>query len=104
MVFSALAFAQCEVIWYFQHVGIASSKSKTTRIVPVDIVSHVCPYLSRSVMINVLSWYVQPDNEVLDFNYCVFFFGLQDPSDPTIGFLLDGMDHLCCLVRKYIAG
>lgn len=55
-------------------------------------------------MINVLSWYVQPDNEVLDFNYCVFFFGLQDPSDPTIGFLLDGMDHLCCLVRKYIAG
>ncbi|KAE9461836.1 hypothetical protein C3L33_06257, partial [Rhododendron williamsianum] len=28
---------------------------------------------------------------------------LQDPSDPTIGFLLDGMDHLCCLVRKYIA-
>lgn len=63
MVFSALAFAQCEVIWYFQHVGIASSKSKTTRIVPVDI----------------------------------------DPSDPTIGFLLDGMDHLCCLVRKYIA-
>ncbi|PQP92394.1 protein NAP1 [Prunus yedoensis var. nudiflora] len=64
MVFSALAFAQCEVIWYFQHVGIASSKSKTTRIVPVDI----------------------------------------DHSDPTIGFLLDGMDHLCCLVRKYIAG
>lgn len=29
---------------------------------------------------------------------------LQDPNDPTIGFLLDGMDHLCCLVRKYIAG
>ncbi|PQQ12275.1 protein NAP1 [Prunus yedoensis var. nudiflora] len=27
----------------------------------------------------------------------------EDPSDPTIGFLLDGMDHLCCLVRKYIA-
>ncbi|GFS44855.1 transcription activator [Actinidia rufa] len=27
---------------------------------------------------------------------------IQDPSDPTIGFLLDGMDHLCCLVRKYI--
>ncbi|PQP94373.1 protein NAP1 [Prunus yedoensis var. nudiflora] len=64
MVFSTLAFAQCEVIWYFQHVGIASSKSKTTRIVLVDI----------------------------------------DPSDPTIGFLSDGMDHLCCLVRKYIAG
>ncbi|KAK7362524.1 hypothetical protein VNO77_04640 [Canavalia gladiata] len=63
MVFSALALAQCEVIWYFQHVGIASSKSKTTRVVPVDI----------------------------------------DPNDPTIGFLLDGMDHLCCLVRKYIA-
>ncbi|PON42584.1 Nck-associated protein [Parasponia andersonii] len=63
MVFSALGFAQYEVIWYFQHVGIASSKSKTGRMVPVEI----------------------------------------DPSDPTIGFLLDGMDHLCCLVRKYIA-
>uniref|UniRef100_A0A2P2KWR2 Protein NAP1-like isoform X2 n=3 Tax=Rhizophora mucronata TaxID=61149 RepID=A0A2P2KWR2_RHIMU len=63
MVFSALALAQSEVIWYFQHVGIASSKSKATRIVPVEI----------------------------------------DPSDPTIGFLLDGMDRLCCLVRKYIA-
>ncbi|KAK6240355.1 hypothetical protein SCA6_005744 [Theobroma cacao] len=63
MVFSALALAQCEVIWYFQHVGIASSKSKGARLVPVDI----------------------------------------DPNDPTIGFLLDGMDHLCCLVRKYIA-
>ncbi|KAG5516859.1 hypothetical protein RHGRI_037557 [Rhododendron griersonianum] len=63
MVFSALALAQCEVMWYFQHVGIASSKSKAARMVPVHI----------------------------------------DPSDPTIGFLLDGMDHLCCLVRKYIA-
>lgn len=63
MVFSALALAQSEVIWYFQHVGIASSKSRATRIIPVDI----------------------------------------DPSDPTIGFLLDGMDQLCCLVRKYIA-
>ncbi|KAL2344703.1 hypothetical protein Fmac_005988 [Flemingia macrophylla] len=63
MVFSALALAQSEVIWYFQQVGIASSRSKTTRVVPVDI----------------------------------------DPNDPTIGFLLDGMDHLCCLVRKYIA-
>ncbi|KAF3450021.1 hypothetical protein FNV43_RR06100 [Rhamnella rubrinervis] len=63
MVFSALAFAQCEVIWYFQHVGIAPSKSKAARMVPVDI----------------------------------------DPSDPTIGFLLDGMDRLCGLVRKYIA-
>ncbi|KAA3466104.1 protein NAP1 [Gossypium australe] len=60
MVFSALALAQCEVIWFFQHVGIASSKSKVARMVPVDI----------------------------------------DPNDPTIGFLLDGMDHLCCLVRK----
>lgn len=63
MVFSALAFAQSEVLWYFQHVGIASSKSKTARVVPVE----------------------------------------TDPNDPTIGFLLDGMDHLCCLVRKYIA-
>ncbi|KAK4368300.1 hypothetical protein RND71_012092 [Anisodus tanguticus] len=63
MVFSGLAFAQSEVLWYFQHVGIASSKSRAARTVPVEI----------------------------------------DPSDPTIGFLLDGMDHLCCLVRKYIA-
>ncbi|XP_044469809.1 protein NAP1 isoform X2 [Mangifera indica] len=63
MVFSALALAQYEVIWYFQHIGVATSKSKAARIVPVDI----------------------------------------DPNDPTIGFLLDGMDHLCCLVRKYIA-
>ncbi|GMI87865.1 GNARLED, NCK-ASSOCIATED PROTEIN 1 [Hibiscus trionum] len=63
MVFSALALAQCEFIWYFQHVGIASPKSKGARMVSVDI----------------------------------------DANDPTIGFLLDGMDHLCCLVRKYIA-
>lgn len=63
MVYSALAFAQSEVLWYFQHVGIASSKSRAARMVPVEI----------------------------------------DPSDPTIGFLLDGMDRLCCLVRKYIA-
>lgn len=64
MVFSALALAQSEVIWYFQHVGITSSKSRaSTHTVPVEI----------------------------------------DPNDPTIGFLLDGMDHLCCLVRKYIA-
>ncbi|KAL7089703.1 hypothetical protein ACP275_13G199800 [Erythranthe tilingii] len=63
MVFSALAFAQSEVLWYFQHVGVAASKSKTTRVVPVE----------------------------------------TDPNDPTIGFLLDGMDRLCCLVRKYIA-
>ncbi|RWR90497.1 protein NAP1 [Cinnamomum micranthum f. kanehirae] len=63
MVFSALALAQSEVIWYFQHVGIASSKSKALRPVSVDI----------------------------------------DATDPTIGFLLDGIDRLCCLVRKYIA-
>lgn len=63
MVYSALAFAQSEVLWYFQHVGIASSKSRAARMVPVEI----------------------------------------DPSDPTIGFLLDGMDRLSCLVRKYIA-
>ncbi|KZV28615.1 hypothetical protein F511_33826 [Dorcoceras hygrometricum] len=63
MVFSALAFAQSEVLWYFQHVGVASSRSKAARVMPVEI----------------------------------------DPNDPTIGFLLDGMDHLCCLARKYIA-
>ncbi|KAL6561854.1 histone chaperone [Orobanche gracilis] len=64
MVFSALAFAQSEVLWYFQHVGIATSKSKNARSVAVE----------------------------------------TDPNDPTIGFLLDGMDRLCYLVRKYIAG
>ncbi|KAK3006695.1 hypothetical protein RJ639_017589 [Escallonia herrerae] len=64
MVFSALGLAQSEVLWYFQHVGISSSKSKATRISPANI----------------------------------------DPTDPTIGFLLDGMDRLCSLVRKYIAG
>ncbi|KAK1364134.1 hypothetical protein POM88_039695 [Heracleum sosnowskyi] len=63
MVFSALALAQSEVIWYFQHVGIASSKFRAARLVPVGV----------------------------------------DPNYPTIGFLLDGMDRLCCLVRKYIA-
>ncbi|KAG0470477.1 hypothetical protein HPP92_017177 [Vanilla planifolia] len=62
MVFSALALAQCELTWYFQHVGVASSKSKVARI-PIDI----------------------------------------DASDPTVGFILDGMDRLCSLVRKYIA-
>jgi hypothetical protein len=41
MVFSALALAQSEVIWFFQHVGIASSKSKAARMVPVEIVSQV---------------------------------------------------------------
>lgn len=63
MVFSALAFAQSEILWYFQHVGVASPKSKAGRVAPVDI----------------------------------------DPNDPTIGFLLDGMDRLCCIVRKYIS-
>ncbi|RZC67779.1 hypothetical protein C5167_011465 [Papaver somniferum] len=63
MVFSALALAQSEVLWYFQHVGVISSKSKAVKMVPVEL----------------------------------------DPNDPTIGFLLDGIDRLCCLVRKYIA-
>ncbi|KAJ0982970.1 hypothetical protein J5N97_011225 [Dioscorea zingiberensis] len=64
MVFSTLALAQCEIIWYFRHVGVSSSKSKPARVIPIDI----------------------------------------DAADPTIGFLLDGIDKLCCLVRKYIAG
>lgn len=41
MVFSALAFAQSEVLWYFQHVGVASSKSKTARVVPVETVRKI---------------------------------------------------------------
>lgn len=44
MVFSALALAQSEVIWYFQHVGIASSKSRAARLVPVGVVS--CLFIS----------------------------------------------------------
>lgn len=36
--------------------------------------------------------------------FYVSLLSMQDPSDPTIGFLLDGMDRLSCLVRKYIAG
>lgn len=38
MVFSALAFAQSEVLWYFQHVGVVASKSKAARVVPVESV------------------------------------------------------------------
>lgn len=53
MVFSALALAQCEVIWYFQHVGIASSKSKAARMVPVNIVG---PKLFSKVSVN-FCWY-----------------------------------------------
>ncbi|URE44166.1 Membrane-associated apoptosis protein [Musa troglodytarum] len=63
MVFSALSLAQSEVIWYFQHVGIPSSKFKSVRAIPIEI----------------------------------------DAADPTIGFLLDGKDKLCHLVRKYMA-
>eukprot|EP01018_Ginkgo_biloba_P029851 Gb_16727 [translate_table: standard] len=63
MVFSALALARSEVMWYFQHIGVASVKSRATRIVSVEI----------------------------------------DATDPTIGFLLDGIDKLCCLVRKYVS-
>ncbi|KAL4201241.1 hypothetical protein AMTRI_Chr02g257710 [Amborella trichopoda] len=63
MVFSAMAFAQYEVLWYFQHIGVASSKSRAARVISVEI----------------------------------------DANDPTLGFLLDGMDRLCCLVRKYVA-
>ncbi|KAL9682957.1 hypothetical protein QQ045_014769 [Rhodiola kirilowii] len=63
MVFSALALAQYEIIWYIQHAKIAISKTKTGRSIPVEI----------------------------------------DPGDSTIGFLLDGIDRLCCLVRKYMS-
>ncbi|XP_031487983.1 protein NAP1 [Nymphaea colorata] len=61
MVFSALALSRYEILWYFQHIGVSSLKSKGTRITPIEI----------------------------------------DATDSTIGFLLDGMDRLCCLVRKY---
>ncbi|XP_074583886.1 putative protein NAP1 isoform X1 [Curcuma longa] len=61
MAFSALALAQSEVIWYFQHVG--KPKPKAARAIPIEI----------------------------------------DAADPTIGFLLDGIDKLCHLIRKYMA-
>eukprot|EP00252_Welwitschia_mirabilis_P021329 TRINITY_DN5452_c0_g1_i3.p1 TRINITY_DN5452_c0_g1~~TRINITY_DN5452_c0_g1_i3.p1 ORF type:complete len:1244 (-),score=247.08 TRINITY_DN5452_c0_g1_i3:983-4714(-) len=63
MVFSALALARSEVMWYFQHVGVVSLKSKPARLPAADV----------------------------------------DANDPTIGFLLDGMDRLCCLIRKYVS-
>ena len=71
MVFSALAFAQCEVLWYFQHVGIASSKSKAVRMVSVEIVSQV-----TRICLN-LSWFfflVPTEHKVLDCHYCYFVF------------------------------
>ena len=58
MVYSALALAQSEVTWYFQHVGIASSKSKAARIIPVDIVK--CFHPVKLLYQNV--------EEVFDFN------------------------------------
>lgn len=76
MVFSALAFAQCEVLWYFQHVGIASSKSKAVRMVPVEIVSQVsclCLNLSRLVFFSPSP----TDNKVLDFKSCDFVYRTQ---------------------------
>ncbi|XP_078428674.1 transcription activator isoform X2 [Wolffia australiana] len=63
MVFSALAFAQSEIIWFFQHLSASALGSKGTRLMPADI----------------------------------------DAADPTIGFLLHGMDRLCSLVRKYVS-
>ena len=121
-MFSALAFAQYEVSWYFQHAGVASSKSKAGRVVPVDIVRQPFSTYTGAPHLNfykfscstlyiyiykiyflflVFSCYSNLLNLCLTFAAMVM---LQDPSDPTIGFLLDGMDHLCCLVRKYIAG
>ena len=63
MVVSALCFAQSEVIWYFQHVGIASSKSKAARMVPVDVVSEVfLPFIALISNHKFFVW--QPANEV----------------------------------------
>ncbi|KAL2631653.1 hypothetical protein R1flu_016339 [Riccia fluitans] len=61
MVFSAIAMARSEVVWFFSHVGVTVGKSKGNRVTPVDL----------------------------------------DISDPSIGFLLDGMDRLINLIRKY---
>lgn len=52
MVFSALALAQSEVLWYFQHAGIASSRSKAARVIPVDIVSWLH---ERSKSLNIVT-------------------------------------------------
>lgn len=39
IVFSALALAQYEIVWYIQHAKIAVSKTKIGRSTPVEIVS-----------------------------------------------------------------
>jgi hypothetical protein len=110
MVFSALALSQCEVIWYFQHVGIASSKS--TRLKTVDIVSYSAiifslDSISRCSSILLLSksrgFLSSQKRNVVPFHTNCWL-NFQDAIDPTIGFLLDGIGKLCCLVRKYIAG
>lgn len=102
MVYSALAFAQSEVLWYFQHVGIASSKSRAARMVPVEIVRNF--HHISLLCIKLLCYYAVSSLTVCSGVFDFPLMSMQDPSDPTIGFLLDGMDRLCCLVRKYIAG
>lgn len=100
MVFSALALAQSEVLWYFQHAGIASSRSKAARVIPVDIVSGLH---ERWKSLNIVTITFSETQSLGMITHLLIHYFL-DPNDPTIGFLLDGMDRLCCLVRKYIAG
>lgn len=109
MVFSALALAQSEVIWYIQHVGIASSKSKALRPVPVDIVSNISIRYPSGVAFFFPNTFMDASRNSYSFSMKVqmeslTMVSMQDATDPTIGFLLDGIDRLCCLVRKYIAG
>lgn len=109
MVFSALALAQSEVIWYIQHVGIASSKSKALRPVPVDIVSNISIRYPSGVAFFFPNTFLDASRNSYSFSMKVqmeslTMVSMQDATDPTIGFLLDGIDRLCCLVRKYIAG
>lgn len=84
MVFSALALAQCEVMWYFQHVGIASSKSKAARMVPVHIVGpkfsevpvNFCWYCG--LLMQLSCWLLSfKACEELDFDGLKFFAGSE---------------------------
>lgn len=47
MVFSALAMARSEILWYFSHVGVVITRPKGTRVVPVDMVCRCVVILSK---------------------------------------------------------
>ena len=67
---------------------------------PLDSISRCSSILLLSKSRGFLS--SQKRNVVPFHTNC--WLNFQDATDPTIGFLLDGIGKLCCLVRKYIAG